>query len=129
MTPSSYSFVGEDVYLLRQTDEYWLFTIPTSLAVFTVLHYAYVFSKRVVCVERVMRKVLFRFEWYVMFWQGVFGENIQYLAFRCFSQMYERDVKGPLPNLVNMVTMYVVMFCVLLYACSSYLLITSFTNH
>lgn len=126
-SPATYPGVGEDVYLLRQTDEYWLFTIPSAVLGFLLFHYLHLLMGRVRRLQN-PAKLLCRFQWNGMLVVALFGENIQYLSFRCFSQLYQRGIAAP-SGLLNLAVTYSVLFLALLYAAASCALLPLLSRH
>lgn len=67
-----------------------------------------------------------RFKWMGFLLVSLLGENLQYLSFRCFSQLFE--LKAGRGMALNIVTCYSLLFVVVFYAASSYFLIPSFSK-
>jgi hypothetical protein len=59
-------------------------------------------------------------------WVVVIGENLQYLSFRCFSQMFELRVSPGM--LLNLILMYLVLFVLVFYALTCYFLLPLFAK-
>lgn len=59
------------------------------------------------------------------------GENVQYLSFRCFSQLLSTEVvsaPSPAYHYFNLTLTYVVLFFLLVFACSFYPLLSCFNR-
>lgn len=55
---------------------------------------------------------------------SLLGENLQYLSFKCFSQLFE--LKAGNTMLLNIVASYFLLFLIIFYAVSSYFMIPLF---
>jgi hypothetical protein len=80
-------------------------------------------------ITRKVSQIFARFNWFGFLTVTIVGDNIQYMSFRCFSQLYQ-----PLPSgstqIATIVTSYLSLFFVVIYAtCAYFLLPTLFTKH
>jgi hypothetical protein len=65
------------------------------------------------------------FHWFGFLMIAVIGENLQFLSFRCFSQVYQLLPLGK-SQLIAIVLAYICLFFVVFYSACSYLILPSF---
>lgn len=76
-------------------------------------------------VTRKISKLLFRFSWFGFLSVSLVGDNLQYLSFRCFSQIYQLLPLGP-SQLASIVMSYITLFFVVFYSASAYYILPVF---
>lgn len=66
--------------------------------------------------------MLVRFSWFGFIIVSIIGDNIQYLSFRCFSQLYQLLPLGK-TQFATILTAYVTLFLVVFYSASAYIML------
>jgi hypothetical protein len=85
----------------------------------------YRIAKRFSCLRFFIARLI-KFSMLSFLWVVVIGENLQYLSFRCFSQMFELRVSPGM--LLNLILMYLVLFILVFYALTCYFLLPLFAK-
>lgn len=112
---------------MNNTRDYWIGMIPFTTIIFVVLHFFYLLLDRY---DFKIKKNLAVFNWYIILLASMINQNIQYLAFRSFQQIFRGGSPScqPFPSLYyfNYIACYIMLFLVTIYACASYTILRSF---
>lgn len=86
-TPEKFIRLDQNVNFLRQTEDYWMSSLPITLVTFVLLHFIAGLTTKYNW--NFAKKFSLRFKYYGALSLTLIGENLQYLSFRCFSSMLE----------------------------------------
>lgn len=118
-TPPTYQFLGDDAYFIRQTDDFWIFSTTLTVIVFIFFRHLRRFILRFEWMPLWIARLLRKFKWFGFLAVGIAGENVQYLSFRCFSQLFQTETGHR--NVLNLLLAFTVLFLVTFYAAGSLL--------
>lgn len=125
-TPLRFVDLDGDVGFLRETEDYWIGTVPMTIIGFGLVNFAgRTLRKSKHIIAKTIAKLLKRFMWVSFLTMTLIGDNLQYFSFKCFAQMYELSARLPV-EFFGLVLTYTVLFVVVFYAVSSGLLVMGY---
>jgi hypothetical protein len=124
LVPNSYVELSEDANLLRQTEDFWISSLPFTIITFIIIYFLHALLSKFEVTKKIAVFIK-RFSWFGSIFTSILGNNLQYLSFRCFSQLYQPLPLG-LNQTITIITAHVTLFLVIFFASSSYLILPSF---
>jgi hypothetical protein len=117
--------VNETTNFMQTTVDFWCSMVPLTVVSFFTIHIVLHFMK-----NNWFKRFLIRFTVKATVLVSIFGDNVQYLSFRCFSQLYDISInpQAKIFSTLNLTMSYIVLICTLAFVCVFYVLLKYIEN-
>lgn len=83
--PKKWCFLNEASGFVNNTRDYWIGLVPFTTITFILLHFLYMLFNRF---HLKIKSNIISFNWFSILCYSIISQNIQYLAFRSFQQIF-----------------------------------------